>query len=64
MLFALLHGLRLDENIAVHMDLIALRSSLVTGVSFAWLRESTVSLLAPFAAHGAVDDGMFLFQMV
>lgn len=63
-LFALLHGLWLDAEWSIHVDLIALRNAAVTGLAFAWLRARTGSLLLPVLAHGLVDFLFFLPRMV
>jgi membrane protease YdiL (CAAX protease family) len=63
-LFSLLHGFSFDHALRLHLEWIALGNSLFTGLSFAWLRERTGSLLMPIAAHGAVDFLFFLPRMI
>ncbi|MGE5251499.1 MAG: CPBP family intramembrane glutamic endopeptidase [Bacteroidota bacterium] len=64
LLFGLLHGLWLDNDLAVQLDVIALRNSAISGFIFAWLRERTGSLALPMLAHGMEDFLFFLPRMV
>jgi hypothetical protein len=63
-LFGLLHGVWLDSSLAIHLDVIALQNSTVSGFVFAWLRERTGSLLIPIIAHGLEDVLCFLPRMM
>jgi membrane protease YdiL (CAAX protease family) len=63
-LFGLLHGLWLDNDLVLHVDGIALRNTILSGLIFAWLRERTGSLLVPVAAHGIEDVFFFLPRMI
>ncbi|HEX6383426.1 MAG TPA: CPBP family intramembrane glutamic endopeptidase [Anaerolineae bacterium] len=63
MMFGLLHGVWLDNSLAVHLDVLALRNSAFSGLIFAWLRERTGSLLVPIIAHGLEDVLFFLPRM-
>lgn len=64
LLFGLLHGFWLDNNLAVHIELIALRNATISGLVFAWLRARTGSLVMPIMAHGLEDFLFFLPRMV
>jgi membrane protease YdiL (CAAX protease family) len=64
MLFGLLHGLWLDDTLALHINVIALRNSAVSGFLFAWLRERTGRLVMPMMAHGLEDFLFFLPRML
>lgn len=64
LLFGLLHGFWLDHNLAIHVEMIALRNATVSGLIFAWLRTRTGSLLMPVLAHGVEDVLFFLPRMV
>ncbi len=63
-LFGLLHGVWVDNNLIVNLDVIALRNSTVSGLVFAWLIERTGSLLMPMVAHGLEDVLFFLPRML
>jgi len=63
-LFGLLHGFWLDNTYSVHMDIIALENSFVSGFIFAWLKERTGSLVVPIIAHGLEDFLFFLPRMI
>lgn len=63
-LFGLLHGLWLDGSLALHVDVIALRNTAISGFIFAWLRERTGSLVMPILAHGLEDVLFFLPRMM
>ena len=62
--FGLLHGFWLDNNLSIHIELIALRNASVSGFIFAWLKERTGSLLMPIVAHGVEDFLFFLPRML
>lgn len=64
LLFGLLHGFGFDTNLAVHIEVIALRNATISGLIFAWLRARTGSLVMPFIAHGLEDFLFFLPRMV
>lgn len=64
LLFGLLHGFWLDNNLAVHIEWIALRNAAISGLVFAWLRARTGSLVMPLMAHGLEDFLFFLPRMV
>jgi membrane protease YdiL (CAAX protease family) len=64
LLFGLLHGVWFDSSLAIHLDLIALQNSIISGFVFGWLREGTGSLLAPIVAHGLEDVLFFLPRMM
>jgi membrane protease YdiL (CAAX protease family) len=64
LLFGLLHGFWLDKNLAVHIEMIALRNATISGLIFAWLRVRTGSLVMPILAHGLEDSLFFLPRMV
>lgn len=64
LLFGLLHGFWLDNNLAIQIDIIALRNAAISGLIFAWLREKTGSLLMPIIAHGLEDFLFFLPRMI
>jgi hypothetical protein len=64
LLFGLLHGLWLDNSLAIHINGIALRNATLSAFIFAWLRERTGSLLVPIAAHGIEDVLFFLPRMI
>jgi membrane protease YdiL (CAAX protease family) len=63
-IFCLLHGFSLDNNLNIHIELIALRNSFISGFIFAWLKERTGSLLMPVIAHGMEDFLFFLPRMI
>ena len=63
LLFALLHGFWFDSSLAIHVNGIALRNSLISGFIFAWLRARTGSLVMPIIAHGVEDFLFFLPRM-
>ena len=63
LMFGLLHGFWLDQNLVVHLEAIALRNAAFSGLIFAWLRERTGSLLMPVIAHGVEDVLFFLPRM-
>jgi len=63
-LFGLLHGVWLDSSLDIHLDVIALLNTPVSGFVFAWLRERTGSLLIPIVAHGLEDVLFFLPRMM
>ena len=64
LLFGLLHGFWLDKNLAVHIEVIALRNATISGLIFAWLRARSGSLVMPVIAHGLEDFLFFLPRMV
>jgi membrane protease YdiL (CAAX protease family) len=64
LLFGLLHGIWLDGSLALHVDVIALRNSAISGFIFAWLRERTGSLTMPILAHSLEDVLFFLPRMM
>ena len=64
LLFGLLHGFWLDNNLSIHFEVIALRNATISGLVFAWLRERTGSLVMPVMAHGLEDLLFFLPRMV
>ncbi len=64
LLFSLLHGFWFDDHLSLHLDMIALRNSLISGFIFAWLKERTHSLVMPVIAHGVEDFLFFLPRMV
>ncbi len=64
LLFGLLHGFWLDNNLAVHIEVIALRNATISGLIFAWLRARSGSLVMPVIAHGLEDFLFFLPRMV
>lgn len=64
LLFGLLHGIWVDINLSINIDLIGLRNAILSGFIFAWLRERTGSLLAPVIAHGLEDVLFFLPRMI
>ena len=64
LLFGLLHGFWLDLNLAVHIELIALRNATISGLVFAWLRARTGSLVMPVIGHGLEDFQFFLPRMI
>lgn len=64
LLFGLLHGLWLDSFLSLHIDWIALRNAVVSGLVFAWLRARTGSLVMPVVAHGLQDFAFFLPRMI
>jgi membrane protease YdiL (CAAX protease family) len=59
-----LHGFWFDNNLAVHIDIIALRNSFISGFIFAWLKDRSNSLLMPIVAHGIEDFLFFIPRMV
>ena len=63
-LFSLLHGFGFENDLSIHIDMIALRNSFLSGLIFAWLRERTGSLLMPIVAHGIEDFFFFFPRMV
>jgi len=62
--FDFLHGFWLDDSLAVHINWIALRNATLSGFIFAWLRESSASLVVPVIAHGVEDFLFFLPRMM
>jgi membrane protease YdiL (CAAX protease family) len=64
LLFALLHGFQFQGNLSLHLDIIALENSFISGLIFTWLRERTGSLVMPVIAHGLEDFLFFLPRMV
>lgn len=64
LLFGLLHGIWIDKNMSIQVDLIGLRNAILSGFIFAWLRERTGSLLTPIIAHGLEDMFFFLPRMI
>ncbi len=64
LLFGLLHGFWLDSDLAVHIEVIALRNAIISGLIFAWLRARTGSLVMPMIPHGLEDFLFFLPRMV
>jgi hypothetical protein len=64
LLFGLLHGFWLDNNLAVHIEVIALRNATISGLVFAWLKARTGSLVMPVMAHSLEDFLFFLPRMV
>jgi uncharacterized protein len=64
LLFGLLHGFWVDKNLAVHLEMIALRNAAISGLIFAWLRIRTGSLVMPVLAHRLEDSLFFLPRMV
>jgi membrane protease YdiL (CAAX protease family) len=64
LLFGLLHGLWMDGSFAIHVDVIALCNTTISGFIFAWLRERTGSLVMPILAHGLEDVLFFLPRMM
>jgi membrane protease YdiL (CAAX protease family) len=63
-MFGLLHGLWLDEHFKLHLEVIWIRSALLSGFIFAWLKERTGSLIMPTLAHGTWDFFLFLPRMI
>ena len=63
-LFGLLHGVWLDDHFEFHFEVFWIRNALVSGFTFAWLRERTDSLIMPMIAHGAWDFFLFLPRMM
>ena len=63
-LFGLLHGVWLDNHFEFHFEVFWIRNALVSGFTFAWLRERTDSLIMPMIAHGAWDFFLFLPRMI
>jgi hypothetical protein len=64
LLFGLLHGFWVDKDLTVHIELIALRNAVISGLIFAWLRARSGSLVMPVIAHGLEDFLLFLPRMV
>jgi hypothetical protein len=64
LLFGLLHGFWLDDNLGVHIEGIAFRNAAISGLIFAWLRVATGSLAMPMIAHGLEDFLFFLPRMM
>jgi hypothetical protein len=64
LLFGLLHGFWIDDDLAVHIEGIALRNTILSGLVFAWLRVRTGSLAMPVTAHGLEDFLFILPSMV
>lgn len=63
-LFGLLHGLWLDQQFNLHLEVVWIRNALLSGFIFAWLKERTGSLIMPTIAHGAWDFFLFLPRMI
>ncbi len=62
-LFGLLHGLWLDNNLALHLQWFPVCLTIIMGIAFAWQKERTGSLFIPIITHGVVDFLAFVFRM-
>lgn len=63
-MFGLLHGLWLDDQFELHIEIVWIRNAMFSGIIFAWLKERTGSLVMSVIAHGTWDFFLFLPRMI